>query len=578
MKTGKLTQFSNLLLIVSVLFTSGALAGLSASVDRTTLSEVDIFTLTLESDDPSNNAELDLKSLSDDFQILETKQSSQQSISFINGQGSMKSTTEWHITLRPHRQGRLTIPSISLGADHSKPITINVVSQTQSAKRRNNHLLFFETEVDAQEVYVQAQIVYSVKFYFAESLKGDFSSPQIDDAIVEVLNKEKRYQSTVNGQGYYVVEKRYALFPQKSGTLTIPRETFSGYRGGNSFSLFGSRERVGAVSEQISVKVKPKPASFPSAQWLPATSLSLAESWSTDPWELQVGEPVNRTITLSATAIPARMLPAIDDINESSLKIYRDPADTSNTLGDNGVSSIRAEVMSLVPTQPGSLTLPEIRITWWNTREDKLEEAIIPAVTYSVRPAAQVAIVPSGNNLPAEDIAGSAPANASSPEAVASPTSSVWLYLLLSLSLALLVICIVMVRQLRFTKRELTALKYERSSGHPSTNNQQLSEDALYRKFVQACHENNPQQIQQRLLAWAQHQMPDIETLSQFTSRQNIAELTHQLENIDQQLYGNSSPQSFTSADILDVIARIRHQQINQKKKQDDLLVQLNPV
>jgi len=41
------------------------------------------------------------------------------------------------------------------------------------------------------------------------------------DAVIEKLTEDSNYGTKINGVDYSVTERKYAIFPQKSGTLTI---------------------------------------------------------------------------------------------------------------------------------------------------------------------------------------------------------------------------------------------------------------------------------------------------------------------------------------------------------------------
>ena len=198
-----------------------ASAALQASVDRNPVAEDESFTLTLESDEDINGAP-DLSALQQDFDV--EGQGKNVSLMIVNGATTRK--TQWRIGLMAKRSGQLRIPPISVGGQRSQPLTVTVIaaSQTQSAQPGGG-ALFLEVSAEPHSAYVQQQVIYTVRLYHALSLAGGatLSEPTLPggDAVVEKLGKDKEYQALRNGMRYDVIERRYAVYPQKSGDVDI---------------------------------------------------------------------------------------------------------------------------------------------------------------------------------------------------------------------------------------------------------------------------------------------------------------------------------------------------------------------
>ena len=74
---------------------------------------------------------------------------------------------------------------------------------------------------------------------------------------------------------------------------------------------------------------------------------------------------------------------------------------------------------AVVPEQAGELVLPELRVEWWDTREDRQRSAVLPAHTVQVQPSA---LVPP----PAAAPGSAAPASATGTAPHATPPSRFW--------------------------------------------------------------------------------------------------------------------------------------------------------
>ncbi|MCB1691756.1 MAG: protein BatD, partial [Pseudomonadales bacterium] len=365
---------------------AAAQADLTATVDRNAISEFDLVTLSLRLANDPGNVTPDFSVVEKDFTIVSQSGPSRQSqFIFSNGQQMSESHTEWDITLRPKRKGTLTIPPIRVGNQQTQPIEIDVSAASASMTRRMNQYVFFDTSVDTHEAYVQGQIIYTVKLFYVDSISGDFPAPpNLSGAVVETIESEKRYESIVNNRRFYVLEKRYAIYPQQSGELVIPGERFNGARGRGSF--FSAQEPVSAGSPAIKIDVKPRPASFTGEHWLPAKSVQLTESIKQDGSTLKVGEPFNRTLRITAEGLASSLLPPFAHLDLPNAKTYQDPPETNDSPMNGGVKSSLSTTIGIVPTEPGTLTLPAIEVPWWNTQTNKMEVARLPPHTFTVEP------------------------------------------------------------------------------------------------------------------------------------------------------------------------------------------------
>jgi hypothetical protein len=188
----------------------------------------------------------------------------------------------------------------------------------------------------------------------------------------------------IDGRPWLVDEVRYAIFPEQSGTLEIPAQVFSariasGRR--SFFDLGGGGQLVRRNTQAITLNVLPKPATYPTADWLPAQNLTLTETWSTPPEQLRVGESATRTVRIVGTGLQGAQLPPILFTPIDGLKYYPDQPAISEQEVDSGLEGIREDSAAVVPTRAGTYTIPEIRIPWWDTRTGELQYAVLPERT-----------------------------------------------------------------------------------------------------------------------------------------------------------------------------------------------------
>ena len=385
-------------------------AELSATADRRTIAMGETLRLTLLGDAGEQPAEIDLTPLNRDWEVL--SRSSATNARFINGQNQVTRTLE--MELAPLREGTLTIPSLTTGGRRTTPLAIRVNPEPVVAP--GDELVLFDASVDERSVYVQSEVILTVTLQQAINLDGgEISNFDIPDAVVENLER-RSFQRRVGNRTWLVTELRYAVYPQKSGSLTIPAIGFTAREVQPGRSLLGARlgRRLRMASTPVEIDVKSVPTDFPGEVWLPARALTLEENWSIDPASLNVGDSTTRTLTLTARGLQGSQLPPLSSVQGAidipELRFYPDQESIDQTELAEGLQGQRVQSEALVARSGGTWTLPEIRVPWWNIETDRLEFATLPAksvVVTSIQSADQTYdptitsnTAPAGTTLP----------------------------------------------------------------------------------------------------------------------------------------------------------------------------------
>lgn len=375
-----------MLLLALLISAPSAFAEVSATVDRQRVAMGETLMLIIASDAAEDPAATDLSALERDFDVLQRSSSS--SMQIINGQSQR--SRELRLELLPQREGSLQIPALDVDGVRTEAIQIEVSTAPPAASADQE--VVFSAEVDTDSVYVQQQVVLTLRVEQAISLdERSVSELELEqDAFVTPLGQNS-YQRNSGGKRWLVNELRFAIFPQQSGTLSIPAQTFVARERRPTRSLFdlSSGPRLQRRSQAIEIEVKPRPASFPGADWLPARELSVEEQWSEDPDQLAVGQSLTRTVIVRAQGLQGAQLPPLLFSPQQGLKYYPDQPSIEDSESDQGVVGMRVDSAALVPVQPGTYTLPEVRIPWWDTGTNSLRYATLPARTLQVSAAAQ---------------------------------------------------------------------------------------------------------------------------------------------------------------------------------------------
>lgn len=390
-----LSKLLSLLTLCLLSQLSLANTSLSASVDRNKVYLNESFNLKLQ-----GNVDIDfslgglmsfgrnqieaptIKGLEDSFEILDRQQN--YSMRSINGDTTTEVT--WNYTLSPKQAGTLTIPQAILQGAKSEAIVIEVVEGKAPIDADNPPPVFIEVETDKSDVYVQEQIQYTVRLFSLGRLSsGNLSEPATSNAIIEPFGEENKYYRMAYNQRYEVIERKYLIYPQKSGALYIDGLAFNGVL---IDSYQRRRIRVSEISDAVQVNIAQPNPNFTGQHWLPAKSLHLSEKWQDEQLELSIGDAFTHEITTSALGLLGSALPPIPAVSNERVKSYPDKPSVESQAHEGGSYAIRKDATTYIAIKQGEITLPEIRIPWWDTVNDVERIATLPERTIIIKPGA----------------------------------------------------------------------------------------------------------------------------------------------------------------------------------------------
>jgi len=409
--------FCCLLLLCAI--PSFAATKLQASVDKNPVLAGEFFMLNISVDDNVKGEQPDTSVLLKDFVVGPTSLSTRTNI--ING--SINKQTTWSVKLMTRTEGQYTIPSFTVSGLSSQPIDLTVTKRAANAD--NNNDIFVKTSLSSNSLYVQEAGVYTLKLYLAkELLDGSLSTPSMEDAQLTQLGKQTESYELVDGKRYLVITREYLIQPQKSGPYTIAAPVFQGRVQQNYRQL-----EVSAIGEDQQIEIKPIPSDYKGA-WLPSELVNLGEEWQPSDDTIEVGTPITRTITLTALGVTKEQLPDIEMPTINGIRSYPDQKENNNAVRNGRVVSQQTASYALLPQTPGTYTLPEIKLPWFNTKINRISFATLPARKITVTPSSTVVNTPvnteqSIDNTPVDET--KADANTSAQMQTARSYTPLWL-------------------------------------------------------------------------------------------------------------------------------------------------------
>ncbi len=346
---------------------------LTARVDRTEIHPDETFTLVLTLD-AQTDQEPDFSVLKKDFYILGSAHSERRLIENDQAQAQ----TEWKLMLSPKTKGILTLPPLKLGNLSTSPITISVEKNTSTSESvpTDAQHVFMRTEIDKNEVYLQSQLTYTIKIYYDVNLRNvSIDNPQIDSGQIFSMGTDKDYQANVAGHPYQVIERRFAIFPDKPGSFTIKPPVLVGqyHTSSDPIAAFDATlsfddplgKTIRTAGQQQTLQVLPIPEKLKDLPWLPSPHVTLSDSWKSPEPTAKVGEPLVRTLTVRASGVAASQIPAFSFPEIPGFKIYPERPELTNDVEGSVLVATRKQSFTFIPTHEGITMIPAESLTSW---------------------------------------------------------------------------------------------------------------------------------------------------------------------------------------------------------------------
>jgi len=396
---------------------ASAQSPVSAIVDRNSLplGENLILTITI---DGSRASEPEIP-IMDGFQVMSSGKSSQFSI--VNGK--MSSQVSYRYTLRPTREGQLTIPAINIEVDGqvyaTQPIEIEVLSGTnplqpvqpiQPGSTISPHDLqpgvegedaFVEASVDNQEPYLGEQILYTFRFFRAMTFfeQPSYQPPSFKGFWSETDAEQFDYDVQVAGRHYQVVELQRVLIPTSVGDFTIEPARLS-----IPASFFMSD--IELESDPIKVTVKPLPEPEPDGFRGAVGQFSITTQVDND--QVKVNEPLTLKVELTGEG----NLSTLSEIEMPEVDGWRAFNATTKIETDVKDGKLQGSLISdqlLVPSEIGDYKIPAVDFVYFDPQTERYQTIKTEAIAVSVVPGngdEEIAATKENISEPSEQVSG----------------------------------------------------------------------------------------------------------------------------------------------------------------------------
>ncbi|MBI5416563.1 protein BatD [Candidatus Poribacteria bacterium] len=340
-----------------------------------------------------------------------------QSISIINGE--ISSSTTFNYILIPKKEGTYTIGPLTLsfnnrtyssqalhivvhspksGAstyDNKQVVDDNVPEESKNQRENPPKEIFVETRVNRTDPYINEQVTLVFAFYQAVNLAEtpEYVPASTTGFWVEELPPQKQFYKMMAGKRYLVTEIYNAIFPTASGEYIIgPAEIKcipeNVYQDPFSFFYGGGRSKpIKLSTKPIKMKVKSLPDPNDKQTDFKGAIGSYSLEATLDKTATRENEPVTLKIIIRGNG-NIKTVPDIDlspDM-EQYFKKYKSNSSLNITKKNYNVQGEKVLEYILVPIKTGEVTIPPIKLTYFNPEAGKYYTPQTPAFKLTVSP------------------------------------------------------------------------------------------------------------------------------------------------------------------------------------------------
>ncbi|MEA3301690.1 MAG: BatD family protein [Pseudomonadota bacterium] len=320
-------------------------------------------------------------------------------------------------------------------------------------------------------IWVGQQIILQLDILALDGWADSKRLPEFDVPgayLLRVESQGTRLSETISGGSYSGQRHEWLLFPQRGGDFRIqPTEIEARVR---RFGSDTGEQSVTLKTAALEFTVEIPPGAENISGLISTTELTATQSWQPDVKKMRAGDGVKRTISFRAANVSGMAFTPLKPEAVANLAIYPGEPDVFDQI-NRGILEYgkRVETFTYVAEKAGEYQIPDITISWWDIKQQKLHSEKLKGISLSVSKAS----------------AGSAPGIA---DATSAGQHLNWIYLLL-LGVVLTALLFLWQRRLSPAWKRHQAEKIN-------------SEPASFRRFTETALKGDPDETMATLMQW----------------------------------------------------------------------------
>jgi hypothetical protein len=276
------------------------------------------------------------------------------------------------------------------------------MAQAQDRSKPAGHI-WVDVDQLGRPPFVQEMILLRLRGIYTRPVAlAKTEQPALEGFRWMLIGKDEWSDSVENGSQVRGFQQVIAVFAQRSGNLVIPPFIQ------NLTYIDRSGARISTViqTEPVTIRVAPVPTDA-SSWWLAAHSLAATDNWSDDPKDIDIGQSVKRSITITGVGVTDDQLPPRPEIKVPGLIVVpaapvrktviglgkplkhilepKKPGPYRIVEGREGPISSVTYSWTIRPVTGDQAILPAIEIPWYNTDANAMQRIVIPGRTVALK-------------------------------------------------------------------------------------------------------------------------------------------------------------------------------------------------
>ncbi|TWT43521.1 hypothetical protein KOR42_44620 [Thalassoglobus neptunius] len=367
-----------------------------------------------------------------------------------------------------------------------------------------------------------------------------FDLPELPSTVILKMGNPVVGSENVDGESLLTQRHEFAIFTQQAGTITVPsfRVRYS-----SKPSFTGKSEDHSVQTSPVTFESKRPPNTEPGEIVISVPKLEFTQSWTPDDQdELAPGDVIQRTMIRRAEGVTAMLMPPISMNLPDGVRSYPSSPKVVDTVQRGVAKAERTDSVKIQFERPGTYTIPDVDVRWWNPDDEAFESKSLPGRTISVSGAIATAETTS-----------------------AFPSTRTANYYIAAVVLVLIVLSFL------FGKRAWHALSAY--FNQPETQ--------LLRRLKDACQKNDASAAYQAWMNWTrlnQHIVGD----GSADEIRRVDEASRVVNDLEFRLFGGGNPEEWTGQPLWEIVSQLsrvdHHRKKNAMRFASHDLPELNPV
>jgi hypothetical protein len=216
-------------------------------------------------------------------------------------------------------------------------------------------------------------------FSFSNTL---FNLPEVEGGfLMQTDSTTIKFSERKDGESWQVIRYPLALFPQKSGELTVPPISV---RFSSSAGFGTTTKNFEFETEALTLSVKLPPGVGENEIVITTRAFQLDHDWQPDTDLAKTGDAFTLTVKRSAEDISAMLLPHLPVYRTSGLAAYPQTPQIEDKTNRGDLVGERTDSITWVVEKAGSYQIPGIRFKWWDPVSKELQQQVIPGIELEV--------------------------------------------------------------------------------------------------------------------------------------------------------------------------------------------------